>query len=276
MTQAEAMSWLNSTKGQHLDYDKVYGQQCFDYFNYYYQALTGDSPYADGFGVSGAKDIWNVATTRFTKIANSNSLIPQPGDVLIYGSTWGAGYGHVEVCLSSDTYGSTLIGENEDNDPSEGVVKVYRTWAQMAGLIGVMRPHFDPAITNQGGDMTNTSDLDFLYQTMLGRARDSANHEGEDVYLNKDYRFVATDLYNSKEAQTRRAAAAKQFTDLQAQVATLQKSVDSLTAANLKLTAQLQNQPTVSTGLDPATKAEIDNTNSIVQWIKDKLSAIFN
>ena len=60
------------------------------------------------------------------------------------------------------------------------------------------------------------------------------------------------------------------------QIADLQAKVDSLTSANLKLTDQLtavKDQATIPSPapsvLDPAIKAEIDNTNSIVQWIKD-------
>src|SRR5581483_11873041 len=118
-TQAQAVAWITQQEGQHLDYDKVYGQQCVDFFNYYYQFLTGDNPFADGFGISGAKDLWGVPTTRFTKFADSKSLVPQPGDVLIYGASWGAGSGHVEVCIGSDASGSTLVGENEHNNPTE-------------------------------------------------------------------------------------------------------------------------------------------------------------
>lgn len=191
-TQLEAINWINGTVGQHLDYDHQYGQQCFDYFNFYYQWLTGDSPYADGFGVSGAKDIWNVSTSAFDKIRDSNTLVPQPGDVLIYGPSWGAGYGHVELCLSSDASGSHLVGENEHNNPSEGVVVVYRTWTQMTGLIGVMRPHFAAPVT-----YINEAQLTQLYTDLLLRAPDpdAVNH-----YVGHyTYDFVKQDLLNSVE-----------------------------------------------------------------------------
>jgi hypothetical protein len=140
VTQAEAINWLNSQVGQHLDYDKQYGQQCVDFFNYYYQFVTGDNPYSDGYSVPGAKNLWDVANERLTKIPDSSSLKPERGDVAIYGAAWGAGYGHVEVVLSVDGNGCTFIGENEHGNPTEGVVQVYRTWGQMRGLIGVMRP----------------------------------------------------------------------------------------------------------------------------------------
>lgn len=141
-TQQEALTWLNAQIGQRLDYDHVYGDQCVDFFNFYYQFVTGDGPFLDGYQVTGAKSLFGVTNSRLDRIVDSNTLVPQPGDVAVYGATWGNGNGHVEVCISSDAHGSFFIGENEHGNPSEGVVKVYRTWAQMRGLEGVLRFHF--------------------------------------------------------------------------------------------------------------------------------------
>lgn len=147
-TQAEAVAWLKAQVGKHLDYDRQYGQQCFDFFNYYFQFLTGVGPYAEGYGVQGAKDIWNVAADAkfFVKVANNPKLpnqIPVPGDILIYNATWGAGFGHVEVVESADVHGVHVIGENEHNNPAEGVVRVYRTWSPIVGgLIGWLHPRY--------------------------------------------------------------------------------------------------------------------------------------
>lgn len=144
VTQDMADVWLGQQVGKHLDYDNLYGQQCFDFFNFYYQFVTGRNPYSDGYAVPGAKDIWNVPTDKFDKIPDSNSLVPNVGDVLVYGASWGGGFGHVEVCRWSDHSGCHVIGENEHNNANEGVVEVYRSWASMRGLIGVMRPRFAP------------------------------------------------------------------------------------------------------------------------------------
>lgn len=142
MTQAQAVAWLNNANGKFWDFDGLYGKQCVDLFNFYYKQLTGVSPYARGYGVEGAKDLWNVATDVFTKIPDSNKLIPQPGDVLIYGRTWGKGYGHVEMVLYTSATGATVVGNNMSGDPSKVATSAYRTWAGMTGLIGVMRPNW--------------------------------------------------------------------------------------------------------------------------------------
>lgn len=102
MTIQEAVNWCNSQVGKGLDFDGLYGAQCVDFFNFYYQFITGRSPFQDASGVAGAKDLWSVNWPNFTKVANNpndpNQLPPQ-GAILIYdGALPGSGgYGHVAV-----------------------------------------------------------------------------------------------------------------------------------------------------------------------------------
>lgn len=139
MTRQDALNWLNAQKGKSLDYDGVYGIQCVDFFNYYYLYLTGRNPYTDGYGVPGAKDLWNIATSRFTKIANNPNdanQLPSVGDILIYNSSWGGGFGHVEVVIGADQKGFTAIGQRQ-TEANRSATAVYRTWATaVGGLIG--------------------------------------------------------------------------------------------------------------------------------------------
>lgn len=71
--------------------------------------------------------------------------------------------------------------------------------------------------------LTTKADLDFLYLSDLGRNRNKG--EGEDVYLNKDYRFVDRDLFNSSEAKKTRAAASARLAALNSRVDTLEKQL---------------------------------------------------
>ncbi len=138
MTRQDAINWLNAQNGKALDYDKMYSVQCVDFFNYYYQFLTGRNPYSDGYGVAGAKDLWNVPTSRFTKIANNPNdpnQYPSAGDILIYGV---GQYGHVNVCLGADNKGLTTIGQNENNrnDPTQIITRNWSTIVGSLKLIG--------------------------------------------------------------------------------------------------------------------------------------------
>ena len=110
MTRNEAIKWCDSQLGKALDYDGVYGAQCVDFFNYYYKFLTGGrNPYSDGYGVPGAKDLWNVSNVRFNKIANDpndQNQVPKEGDIIIYSGNMAGtgGYGHVAVYAGNSTY----------------------------------------------------------------------------------------------------------------------------------------------------------------------------
>jgi hypothetical protein len=167
-TKTEAVNWLNSQVGKYVDFDGAWGSQCTDLFNFYYQQLVGRSPYADGYGVPGAKDLWNVATSRFTKIPDSPTLVPQPGDILIYGNTWGGGYGHVEMVVGVDANGCSIVGANLSGNSSVGVQKTYRSWGGMRGLTGVMRFNFNtaPAVT---GEVMNDDTARQIGYHFLGR-----------------------------------------------------------------------------------------------------------
>ena len=144
VTQQQAVQWLHDQLGKSLDYDGAYGCQCADYFNYYYfQYISGGvSPYSVFGYYEGAKDLW-VQTDYFDLIPDSDTLFPLPGDVFIYGASWGGGYGHVDMCIVSDANGSTYSGQNENGNPyNTCVTEGYRTWGQQSGLLGVMRPRF--------------------------------------------------------------------------------------------------------------------------------------
>lgn len=199
MTQTEAVSWLKNQVGQYRNYDGLYANQCVDLFNFYYQFLTGVSPYSKGYGVPGAKDLWNVATDVFVKIADSSTLEPQPGDVLIYGASWGGGWGHVEMVEYTNANGCGVIGNNMLGNPTAPATRAFRTWAGMRGLIGVMRPKWQ-ATNNTGGSTVDT--IKSMYWRLLGREADQG---GIDTYVKaasaRGWDFVYNDLKNSAEGQ---------------------------------------------------------------------------
>jgi hypothetical protein len=134
MQRVNAVEWLRNSEGRSYDFDNMYGVQCFDAFSYYVQFLTGQNPYSLGYGVPGAKDIFDVPSTLFTKIENNPSdpnQVPQPGDIMIYNiGTWG----HVDMVLSADGNGVTTIGQNKggNNEPMQIVA---RDWNNLVGVL---------------------------------------------------------------------------------------------------------------------------------------------
>lgn len=137
MIRQDALNWLYSENGGVLDFDGIYGAQCVDYFNFYYRFLTGHNPYSDGYGVPGAKDLWNVPTDLFAKVPNNPNdpnQLPQTGDILIYNSSWGGGLGHVEMVLSADQNG---VNVSAQNSKGQYVDVEFRPWKRIVGgLIG--------------------------------------------------------------------------------------------------------------------------------------------
>lgn len=202
MNQKQAVDWLNAQVGVYRDFDGQYQAQCVDLFNFYYQFLTGRNPYSDGYGVPGAKDLWNVPTDKFTKIGDSPSLVPQVGDVLIYGTSWGGGYGHVEMVVGVDANGCAVVGNNLTGNPRLAVQKTYRTWSQMRGLIGVMRFNF-----NKGEAPMSPDEERNAYQIVLNRAME---HNGSG---RTGYKFIVD---AKAEVDAQRSANAKLVADLQA------------------------------------------------------------
>ena len=83
--------------------------------------------------------------------------------------------------------------------------------------------------------LTNDQDLDYIYLDALGRTR--SGNEGEDVYKNKDYRFVHRDVRSSDEADRYRKREVAQDAARVAQgktISLLRSQIDSLKKSSNK------------------------------------------
>jgi hypothetical protein len=105
MTASEFFTKYN---GKAVDWDHYYGYQCVDLAQYYNYEVISAPPL-----IGNAKDIWNTyPQAYYTKIVNSPTNVPLKGDVVIWGSGAGGGYGHIAVFYQGDMYQFTSFDQN--------------------------------------------------------------------------------------------------------------------------------------------------------------------
>ncbi|UTH13285.1 CHAP domain-containing protein [Macrococcus equipercicus] len=108
-TKQEALDWITQSIGRKYDFDGYYGFQCFDYANAYYNYVTGGTLHGDG-----AKDIpfSNDFTGLATVYKNDADFVAEPGDIVVWGSQLGNGFGHVAVVSSADFNQIVVVEQN--------------------------------------------------------------------------------------------------------------------------------------------------------------------
>lgn len=123
-----------------IDFDKAYGAQCVDLFNFYNQEVVG----GDWIGTpktGGARDLYEVDSTArnksYKKLAADSQL--QVGDVLVFGPPHGRYienktqkfYGHVTIYLGN----GRVIQQNGRIAQKTTIDPVFKS-----GLLGLLRP----------------------------------------------------------------------------------------------------------------------------------------
>lgn len=133
-----------------VDFDKQYGAQCVDLFNFYNKEVVG-APWIGTPITNGARDLWEHAKgtpAKFYRRVSAGQPL-RTGDVLVYGEPFGryieAGqmrfFGHVNIYIGND-----LVIEQNGKVSQKTVVRdVYTT-----GLLGILRPlRFEPKLDPQ-------------------------------------------------------------------------------------------------------------------------------
>lgn len=108
-TKAQAIAYAKSLEGKGLDFDNFAGWQCFDVANFYWNYMFGH-----GLKGRGAKDIptWNDFTGEATIYRNTPEFLSEPGDLVVWGGTYGNGYGHVAVVIEADINNIVVLEQN--------------------------------------------------------------------------------------------------------------------------------------------------------------------
>lgn len=129
--------WINANNGRYHDYDGAYGAQCVDLYNFYVTGFAGANPMQSR--VTGAKDIWNNYDSRALTRVQANQR-PQQGDIVVWGSSWGGGYGHVGIVAGVNPNGTLkVLNANATSAGPRGntVISNYG----MGGVLGFLRPN---------------------------------------------------------------------------------------------------------------------------------------
>lgn len=100
--------FVNTYNGTSHDVDGAYGAQCWDGYAFYMKWLG--YPYAHCTASGGAKDIWDLRASN--GMLNSCNVVssPQNGDIAVWGSNMGGGFGHVAMY-----YNGKYFGQNQGN-----------------------------------------------------------------------------------------------------------------------------------------------------------------
>jgi hypothetical protein len=126
--------FIKKWTGVGIDFDGAYGFQCVDLYRQYVKECLGipQTP-----AVSGAKDIWNNCP-GFEKILNTPDGVPQKGDIMIWGSSYGP-YGHVAVVTEATVNTFKCFSQN---DPSGALptIKWYKTYTPVIGWLRAIMP----------------------------------------------------------------------------------------------------------------------------------------
>lgn len=133
--------WIANAPGRRIDVDGAYGLQCKDVIDDYCLWLFND--WQNTIRAANAKEAFaNSNGDFFEKILNNMSdpnLLPQRGDIIVWGAMVGNIYGHIAVVLSADLNGVDVI---EQEGPAQTPTKIIRRpWIISGGpVIGWLRP----------------------------------------------------------------------------------------------------------------------------------------
>lgn len=258
-------NFLQQYNGKYVDWDGVYGAQCFDLVNRW-STYLGYRPFTGLY----AYGIIDQTQGNYTKILNSPSAVPQAGDIIVWNSRYGGGYGHTAIATG---IGDTNSFESFDqNYPTGSPAHLVRH--SYDGVIGWLRPN---KLTT-GGNMAVIGSGDNWY------ARLSKLHEqvrgrplGRDVFNS----FVGKDLLTYVEAVSddKEADAVQHYQNVgavavrdnwQQQIYTLQKQFADATKLANDLQARLVASENTTKALTEKVEAlnkkvaELDSPDNIV------------
>lgn len=140
MTTSQFVEKYNTKK---IDWDKVNGGQCTDLFRQFcHEVLNIPQPKALGVN-GGAYKFWTefekdpVLVQHFDKINNTASFIPQEGDIALWNTKTGGGFGHVAV-VANKTHTTSYFYSFDQNWYKVSYCEIVKH--DYSHFYGVLRP----------------------------------------------------------------------------------------------------------------------------------------
>ena len=105
MTVQEFFARFN---GRGIDFDHAYGFQCMDLAEEYNHDVVG-APRLWGNAI----DVWTrFPANHYTRIGNTPDNFPNEGDIILWNTHVGNGYGHIAVAHKADPHSFTSFDQN--------------------------------------------------------------------------------------------------------------------------------------------------------------------
>lgn len=140
---ADVDAFVKKWNGHPIDYDKAFGNQCFDVFRQYSKDVVGNGNI--GTTSINAADIYNHydrngAAQYYDRIPAGQGQ-PQPGDVIVYGGTGSNSYGHVAVVTDVSGSQYTVLQQSGNTPDKPAWQQTYPMGSTVNGpVLGYLRP----------------------------------------------------------------------------------------------------------------------------------------
>ena len=225
ITADQGVAWAVQRIGQRIDADGVYGSQCMDLTVQFCRDNFSWHPTGNAIRLTD-----QAIPAGWQRIRNTDTFIPQDGDIAIWGLGAYALYGHTGVIVGPcDMSGFTSVDQNWFNaslisgSPAAGVRHNYN------GFWGVLRPPYNQKEENMGKPQDTIIDKDSgikLLELWRGPGKSSTEQSALDSIIGKPLWKAVDTLVYSDEGQARLKNLAD-FNTLAAQNTQLRAQVDA-------------------------------------------------
>lgn len=125
--------FYTSHNGKGYDVDGAYGAQCFDGYAEYCNWLG--IPYANCTATGGAADIWTQRHSNGVLQYFDEVTTPRNGDLCVWSSAYGGGYGHIAMY-----YNGKIFGQNQGGTPYPTGGACFNLISHVMPDLGYLRP----------------------------------------------------------------------------------------------------------------------------------------